>query len=97
MEGKTLYIIYKYYEGGEYVTDIKEANIVAETEKQIKIENKYIYRSTIRKAELDCIVSNGRYLFTYDLERGTKIWNNYYEAEAEAYRCRMEEALNTII
>lgn len=94
---KKLYVIYREYTGEGHVAEIAEVNIESETSKQFKIRNKGVYRNTVNKSELDCIVSNGNYLFTYDLEKGSKIWNDYYEAQAEYYRNKMEDAIATII
>ena len=94
---KKLYVIYQEYTREGYATEIAEVNVIYETEKQIRICQKGIYRNTINKADLDCIVSNGQYLFTYDLTEGTRVWNNYYQTKADVHKYKMEEALASLI
>lgn len=92
-----LYVIYDArVELDGRVALIDEVEVVRETPKRLTVKHPNIYRTSVNKSELNCILGNN-YLFTYDLTRGTKIWNDHFDGLAESYRTRARECDDLIL
>lgn len=92
---ENLFLIYKKQIEGEEFTEIEKVQVLTETEGQLIINNSSII-NTINKSRLDTVISD-RYLFTYDLATGTRVWNDYFTAEIEELKSKLESATNYLI